>query len=132
MGQTILDTSAIIKYLNNSFPAVGGDYVEDCLSNNSAQISFVTEIELQVWSPTTNAGAIQLNKAIEFVQFVEIIGIDRKIIEKTIDIRKNYRLKLPDAIIAATALVNDAVLISDNDKDFKRIPDLKYINPSDL
>jgi tRNA(fMet)-specific endonuclease VapC len=132
MGQTILDTSAIIKYLNNSFPTVGGDYIEDCLSNNSAQVSFVTEIELQVWSPTTNTGIIQMNKAVEFVRLVEIIGVDAKIVEKCIYIRKNYRLKLPDAIIAATALVHDATLISDNDKDFKRITDLKYINPSDL
>jgi tRNA(fMet)-specific endonuclease VapC len=131
MGQTILDTSAIIKFLNATLTSTGRAYLVECL-NNSAQISFVTEIELQVWSPATDAGAIQLNKAIEFVQFVEIIGIDRKIIEKSIYIRKTYRLKLPDAIIAATALVYNASLISDNDKDFKRIPDLKYINPSDL
>ena len=128
MGQTILDTSAIIKYLNNSFSTKGGDYIEFCLANG-AQISFVTEIELQVWSPNSMLGLIQLNKAIEFIKMVEIIGIDAKIVEKTIYIRKTYKLKLPDAIIAATALVYDYTLISDNDKDFKPIKALKYINP---
>ncbi|WP_410522621.1 hypothetical protein [Pedobacter ginsengisoli] len=37
---------------------------------------------------------------------------------------------MPDAFIAATAIINDLVLIGDNDKDFLKISALKYINPS--
>lgn len=34
--------------------------------------------------------------------------------------------------MAATALANDLTLIADNDKDFKRVSELKYINPQDI
>lgn len=61
-----------------------------------------------------------------------IINIDAAIIAETITIRKNYRLKIPDAIIAATAVVLNRTLVGDNDKDFEKIPNLKYINPRTL
>ena len=56
--------------------------------------------------------------------------IEDSIIAKAILIRKSYKLKLPDAIIAASAVVNDYTLIADNDKDFKKVKELKYINPA--
>ncbi|MFN3849522.1 MAG: PIN domain-containing protein [Spirosomataceae bacterium] len=64
-----------------------------------------------------------------FVDESNIIGLNDEVIEKTIEIRRNVKVKLPDAIIAASAIVNDFTLISDNDSDFLRIPHLKYINP---
>jgi predicted nucleic acid-binding protein len=44
-------------------------------------------------------------------------------------LRKKYKIKLPDAIIAATAIVNDFTLISHNFKDFLKITELHFINP---
>lgn len=46
--------------------------------------------------------------------------------------RKLHGLKLPDALIAATAIVYEFTLIADNDKDFLREPSLKYINPKTI
>ena len=51
---------------------------------------------------------------------------------ETINLRKSNKIKLPDAIIAATAIVNDYTLISANTKDFKPITQLKLLNPFDL
>ena len=51
------------------------------------------------------------------------------ITEKTIEIRKQAKIKLPDAIIAASALVNNAVLVTANVKDFKMIDGISIINP---
>ncbi|MDR0581942.1 MAG: hypothetical protein LBG31_03145 [Prevotellaceae bacterium] len=42
------------------------------------------------------------------------------------------KIKLPDAIIAATALANNMVLLTNNEKDFSRIPGLQIINPKAL
>jgi predicted nucleic acid-binding protein len=47
----------------------------------------------------------------------------------SVNIRRNKKIKTPDAIIAATALAFDYTLISNNDKDFSDIKGLKYINP---
>ena len=48
---------------------------------------------------------------------------------KTIELRQQFRIKLPDAIIAATALVYDLTLITRNAVDFKNIAGIKLINP---
>jgi len=39
---------------------------------------------------------------------------------------------LPDAVIAATAIVNNSVLLTNNVKDFANIKGLKVINPHHL
>jgi predicted nucleic acid-binding protein len=57
---------------------------------------------------------------------------DNEIIKQTISIRKKRKLKITDAIIAATAIVNGLTLVSDNDRDFKKIAGLKYINPANM
>ena len=49
-------------------------------------------------------------------------GIDY--LADTIEIRKKYAIKLPDAIIASSAIVNDLVLLT-ADKGFERVKELK-------
>jgi len=123
----LIDTSAIIKYLNEIFPAPGISFLDGVL-NEESSISFITEIELQVWNPPNPE---DLNVYQSFVAQSNILEIDRAIVQETIRIRKAHKVKLPDALIAATAIIYDRTLIADNDKDFKRIPELKYINPTE-
>jgi predicted nucleic acid-binding protein len=54
------------------------------------------------------------------------------VVDYTIEIRKKYKTKLPDAIIAATALANDLILISRNVVDFKNIEGLNLSDPYSL
>lgn len=124
----LIDTSAVIKYLNVVFPARGISFLDQAL-NDESFISFITEIELQVWNPL-NLQDVQIYRS--FVEQSNIVKIDQGIIDKTIEIRKSVKIKLPDALIAATAIVHNRTLIADNDKDFKRVPDLKFINPRRL
>ncbi|WP_425571141.1 PIN domain-containing protein [Olivibacter ginsenosidimutans] len=49
--------------------------------------------------------------------------------EETIKIRRRYSIKLPDAIIAATAISHKLTLITRNTKDFSAIKGLKSVNP---
>jgi hypothetical protein len=58
--------------------------------------------------------------------------IDNKIIEETISIRKGHKIKLPDAIIAATCLVNGLEILTLNIKDFENIEGLKVIEPETI
>jgi tRNA(fMet)-specific endonuclease VapC len=50
---------------------------------------------------------------------------------QTVEIRKHHSIKLPDAIIAASAMVYGLTLLSRNVKDFKNIEKLNLINPWD-
>ena len=58
-----------------------------------------------------------------------MIGLEQPIKEKTAELRKMYKIKLPDAIIAATALVYDLTLITRNTNDFRHIEFLQMIDP---
>lgn len=122
----LIDTSVVIKYLNASFSADSLNMLDQIIDQES-RISFITEIELQVWNPV-NPDDISIYQ--EFVASSQVIGIDSNIIKETIRIRKQCRIKLPDALIAATALVNDLMLIADNDKDYGKVSNLKYFNPA--
>ncbi|MDD1414992.1 type II toxin-antitoxin system VapC family toxin, partial [Dolichospermum sp. ST_con] len=53
----------------------------------------------------------------------------REIENQTIQIKRQYKIKLPDAIIAATAINQDAFLVTRNVGDFKGITGLKIENP---
>ena len=122
----LIDTSAVIKYLNETLPAKGLSLMDKIVDKESI-ISFIAEIELQAWSPP-NPDDLKIYQF--FVSSSTVIGVDDNIIKETIKIRKSFKLKLPDALIAATAITNNMTLIADNDKDFKKVPELKYINPS--
>ncbi len=124
----LIDTSAVIKYLNETL-SPGGLAFMDKVVDAECTISFITQIELQVWSPT-NQDDLMIYQM--FVSSSAIIGINDEIIQETILIRKSHKLKLPDALIAATAIVNDITLIADNDKDFKKLSRLKYLNPGTI
>lgn len=124
----LIDTSVVIKYVNNSLVSKGLYFVDEIVDKES-QLSFVTEIELQAWQPE-DPHDIKVYE--DFIVNSFIHYVDNIIIRETINIRKNYRLKIPDALIAATAICNNLTLIGDNDKDFLKIPNLKYINPNRL
>lgn len=58
--------------------------------------------------------------------------MDDDIVEKTIEVRRLYKIKLPDSVIAATALQYNFVLVTNNIKDFKGIEGIEVVNPHDL
>jgi predicted nucleic acid-binding protein len=66
-----------------------------------------------------------------FINDALVIELEQPIKLKTADIRKAHKIKLPDAIIAATALVYDLTLLSRNISDFTNINGLKIVNPWD-
>ena len=57
-----------------------------------------------------------------------MLELEQPVKLKTAEIRKAHKLKLPDAIIAATAIVYDLTLISRNVSDFKNINGLKIMD----
>lgn len=124
-AQYLIDTSAAIKYLNGTLPNAGIQWMDAQLEKGFS-LSVITEIELQVWNPL-NPHDLEIYTT--FIGWGTVLGITPEIVKETIAVRKHFRLKLPDALIAATALQHDLLLIADNDKDFSRIPQLQLDNP---
>ncbi len=100
----------------------------DGVINKGPQISFITQIELLCFQTSDK----NLSLLSEFVNDSIVYGVQEKITEITIDLRRMYSIKIPDALIAATALNNKLTLITRNVKDFEKIPDLSLLNPYEL
>ncbi|MEO5888774.1 MAG: PIN domain-containing protein [Ferruginibacter sp.] len=87
-------------------------------------ISIITQLEF-----LSNPELSSKNKSIfdEFVNYIDVFPVakeNEELVNQVIIIRKKYKLKLPDAIIAATAMAIDAPLFS-ADNVFSKIYNLK-------
>jgi len=120
----LLDTNTILYYMGNQLP----DKAKTLLAliiDDEINLSVINKIELLGFSRVEQ-------DLIDFVACSNIFPIDDAVVDKTVEIRSLYKIKLPDAIIAATALINNLVLVSRNIKDFKGIQGLNVINPYTL
>jgi predicted nucleic acid-binding protein len=125
--QYLIDTNAVIDYLGEKLPASGMVFMNGVI-DDVPLVSVVTKIEVLGFNAPTEH--YQLLK--DFMNDATLFGLTDEIIDASIEVRKNHKTKLPDAIIAATALVKGLTIISRNTKDFQNIEGLKCINPYDL
>jgi predicted nucleic acid-binding protein len=123
----LIDTCAVVKYLNETLPSEALSFMDEIVDDDS-KVSFITKIELLVWDSPIDED-VRIREL--FLEGSEIHYINDKIISSAIQIRKATRIKLPDAVIAATAIQNNFILLSTNDNDFKKVipMGLKYKNP---
>ncbi len=118
----VLDTNAIVALLQ------GNSQLIELLQNADwIGVSVISQIEFLAFS-----GLSQDDRQLfqQFLQRVEIIGLvasDAVLIEKITQIRLQYRLKLPDAVIAAMAIQNSASLVT-ADQEFAKVTMLTVIN----
>jgi predicted nucleic acid-binding protein len=125
----IWDTNTVIYYLQQQYPPSAEKFIDKLVIEAPPVISAITEIELLCWKSATENDIKVLRS---FIEDVLVIELEQTIKYRTAEIRKKYNIKLPDAIIAATALVYELSLISRNTKDFKNIGGLNLINPWDI
>jgi predicted nucleic acid-binding protein len=121
----LLDTNTIIYYLKAALPNKAMQFLHE-LVDNQPIISVITKIELLGFNtPNLNEQTITetfINESITF-------DLDETVVATTIALRKQQRIKLPDAIIAATAISYDLTLITHNTNDFIKIAELKILDP---
>jgi predicted nucleic acid-binding protein len=122
----IWDTNTAIYFLQQQLSPEAEKFIDTILQDYTPVISAITEIELLCWKTATENDLRILHS---FINDSLVIEMDKAIKLKTADIRKLHRIKLPDAIIAATAMVFDLTLMTRNVHDFKNIEGLKLINP---
>jgi predicted nucleic acid-binding protein len=125
----IWDTNTVIYYLQQQFPPSSEKFMDNLLNEVRPAISAITEIELLCWKTATEKDLEVLHN---FIDDALIIELEQPIKYKTADIRKKHKIKLPDAIIAATSMVYELTLVSRNVSDFKNIEGLRLINPWDI
>ena len=124
MERYLIDTNVVSDYFSASLPATGLQFM-DSIIDAVPILSVITQIELLCWK--TDISNEQRVK--DFISDSDILDITPDVILHCVNIRRNKKIKTPDAIIAATALAHNYTLVSNNDKDFKGIKGLKYVNP---
>lgn len=114
------------KYLldtNTALYVLGGKILSSSLPEGEYAISVITELELLSYSKITITEELLIK---HFLNDIQIIELSKEIKRRTVAIRKKSSLKLPDAIIAATAIETDSVLIT-RDKKLLKISSLHAI-----
>lgn len=115
----LLDTNVIIYYFNGIIT----DNRIDKILKESFNISIITKIEFLSWQKLRQDKALE-KKALAFIAHANVYELTDNITDKVIEIRQQYKIKTPDAIIGATALVYGCDIVTNNVDDFKNL-DLK-------
>lgn len=117
----LMDTNPIIDFFNGRLSTNAKKFI----ATIEPSISVITHIELL---SNKNIPPREWKQIQDFIQIAVIYELKKEIVEQTIILRQDYKIKTPDAIIAATALVHNRKLITRNIPDFKNIPDLIVVD----
>ena len=118
-----LDTNAILYYLKddaNTVSLLRGIFAQ----NVPVYVSAITELELFAFS---NLSAEEGALIEELLTTVAVIPVDSHIARLAGFVRRQYRLKVPDSAIAATAMFTGSTLLTRNTRDFRRVAPLSIM-----
>lgn len=116
-NKIFVDTNIILYFLK------GDPIVVDLVLDKELVISIISEIEILAFPGLSVENERQIKL---FLSDCIIAELDQKVKELTIELRRKYKLKLPDSIIAASAFFQKTPLLT-ADKEFKKIEELDLL-----
>ncbi len=118
----LLDTNAIVSLLQGS-----GALVTLLQNAEWVGISVISQIEFLAFSELSESDRQLFEQFLKRIEVINLVASNNLLIEEIIQIRLQYRVKLPDAIIASTALQVGANLVT-NDRELTKVTTLTIIN----
>ncbi|HHH19956.1 MAG TPA: type II toxin-antitoxin system VapC family toxin [Campylobacterales bacterium] len=112
----LIDTNVIIYYFNG----IVEDNRIDTILKESFNISIITKIEFLSWHKLRTDEMLK-SQALAFISHATVYELTDEIADRVIEIRQKYKIKTPDAIIGATALVHGFDIVTNNVNDFHRL-----------
>lgn len=112
----LIDTNIVIYYFNG----LTDDESIHALLAESFKISIITKIEFLGWSQFA-ADPNLYAQAKAFINHASLYDLNDAIAEQAIQLRQQFKVKTPDALIAATALVQGLAVVTNNTADFSRL-----------
>jgi len=116
----LIDTNIIIYYLEGEQAAISFLRTH----RGKLAISSITWMETLSYPFTVDEEQVVRT----FLQEFRLVEISSPVMELSVEIRRKKKMKLPDAIIAASAVHHDLILATRNIKDFKGTA-VKTIDP---
>lgn len=132
MSRYLIDTNIIIYTLRGVKSVVS--FMDKLFNDDRAEILYSVVTEAELFSRELDD---DIKVAVEDLLSVgEIVDISSAIARKAGEIRAKFnkcgiKVKLPDALIAATAINEDAILVTHNVQDFIRVVEVKVTDPVD-
>ena len=124
----LIDTNVIAHLFAEKLPVAGKEFVKKAIDENFV-ISVVVEIEVLTYNEVPE----KMPLIEEFVSLATVLPLDKAVTQKAIELRRSKRkLKLADAIIAATAIIYQLTLITNNTRDFLNIAGLHIVDPHNV
>jgi predicted nucleic acid-binding protein len=120
----VIDTDIFIDFLRGYEPSKNWF---DKLQTFEVLISVITEAELLSGKGCKDPEALRKTSLV--MQIATKLIVDSAIAKKAGELQRNLDIPFSDSIIAATALLNNAKLITRNLKDYKRIKNLESEAP---
>ncbi|WP_162055194.1 type II toxin-antitoxin system VapC family toxin [Pontibacter pamirensis] len=117
-GNSLFVDTNILLYLIS-----GDETVAELLDGKHITISFVTELELLGYSNLSESDSKIIQ---ELIREATVIDINAEIKRLVVLLRKNYKIKLPDAIVVASALYLDFPLVT-ADKQLSQVDELTLL-----
>lgn len=110
----LVDTNILIYHFDDSLPVAYRGKIHQVFKEYF-NVSVITKMEFLGFRGHTDDS---YQKAERFLSHATVIGLEEAIVNKAIELRRTAAIKLPDAVIAATALMYDLTLITRNVDDF--------------
>lgn len=108
MVKALFDTNILIDYLNGVSEADA-----EIARYEDGAISVITWMEVMVGATPDTDDTLRA-----WLRQFAIVPIDERVSDIAVSLRKRYRIRLPDAIIWATAQAQQRLLVTRNTKDF--------------
>ncbi|WP_137927827.1 type II toxin-antitoxin system VapC family toxin [Cupriavidus sp. 2SB] len=108
MVKALFDTNILIDFLNGREQARA-----ELARYEHRAISSITWMEVLVGTPPEEEAAVR-----SWLQSFALIAVDQSVANRAVAIRKATKIRLPDAIVWASAQVHSLLLVSRNTKDF--------------
>ena len=121
----VIDTNVLLCHLDGRAPVVGLLDRLDRLGE-PLRISIVSRIE--VLGHPRVVGALDATIPRFLDRFI-LVSLTNAVVERTIAVRRSAHLKLPDAVIAATALEAGETLITHDRRGFSGVAGLRLLDP---
>src|SRR3989338_10437698 len=119
----LVDTSVFIDFFR------GFKDAKEFFMKNAPEIIFSSITEAELLSGSYCAEKSQEGKVLHFLSQFEKIAVDNPLVQTAGKYRREAGVLLPDALIAASAVHHDAVLVTSNVRDFQKIKKLTVEKP---
>jgi len=125
MTKYLLDTNILIYYFNGE-PIVRHIFADILAGNAIGYYCPLTWVELLCYTSLSESEANQIRI---FLRRLASVALTEAVLDSAAEIRRDYRLKLPDALIAACAIQEGGTLVTRNIEDFRKIIGLTMWDP---